>query len=155
MIVMTKPVEFRPPPFKSCNFCVVNVFFQIMSGLVKIHPTNRRGRSSLWLMQFMPWLMRYITCTKISVLEKLACAPRWRASMAHCCSSTFAMSTSQVCIPNSTTSTCTVHECSRKYLYRQFCSIVSYVHSIKRNQFICTKAIFDICVVVPEATCMS
>lgn len=69
-----------------------------MSGSGKILPTNRKGRSSLWLMLFMPWLMLCTTCTKISVLEKLASAPRWTPLTGHCYSSTSAMSTSLVCI---------------------------------------------------------
>lgn len=45
--------------------------------------------------------MRYITCTKTSALEKLASAPRWKRSTAHCFSNISALSTLQVCIPTS------------------------------------------------------
>ena len=83
-------------------FYVHCVFFQITSGSGRTPRTNRRARYSLWSTRFIPWLMLYTTCTKISVPEKLASAPRWIPSTARCCSSTSAMSTSQVCIPNST-----------------------------------------------------
>lgn len=67
-----------------------------MSGSVKIRPTSRRARSSLWLTPFTPWRTRCTTCTRTCARGRSASAPRWTPSTARCCSSTSATSTSQV-----------------------------------------------------------
>lgn len=121
-----------------------------MSGSGRIHPTNKRGRFSLWLMRFTPWLTLYITCTKIYVLEKSASATRWTPSTAHCCSSTSAMSTSQVCIPNSTSVRSQLYVavgCLHNFSTTKFQEILLSPNILQkciiRNLLMCTKAILD------------